>query len=144
MGMGSPDTRPPWADDSCWVGLPKPRRGGSMSITRQWRVFCCPETFGLGNEVTAVNQTKLFPAGNSRRRLGAWLRFHADGCLIRDDPCIVANLFGDGAGHLDGHGKRYEGSLHLVLEELHPEIVGSVLILGLVTVLVESNLRIKK
>jgi hypothetical protein len=32
----------------------------------------------------------------------------------------------------------------LVLEELHPEIVGSVLILGLVTVLVESNLRIKK
>src|SRR5229473_429740 len=56
MGMGSPDTRPPWADDSCWVGLLKPRRGGSMSITRRWRVFCCPEIFGWGNEVTALTK----------------------------------------------------------------------------------------
>jgi hypothetical protein len=32
-----------------------------------------------------------------------------------------------------------EGCLHLVLEELHPEIVGSVLILGLVRVLVEVS-----
>jgi MFS family permease len=27
-----------------------------MSITRQWRVFCCPETFGYGDEVTAATK----------------------------------------------------------------------------------------
>lgn len=56
MGMGSPDTRPPWADDSCWVRLQKPRRGGATSITRRWRVFCCPETFGSDNDVTAATK----------------------------------------------------------------------------------------
>jgi len=27
-----------------------------MSITRRWRVFCCPEIFGWGNEVTALTK----------------------------------------------------------------------------------------
>lgn len=30
MGMESPDTRPSWADDSCWDGAAKLRHGGSV------------------------------------------------------------------------------------------------------------------
>jgi hypothetical protein len=113
MGMESPDTRPSWADDSCYGGAAKPRRGGSNFQPANGGFFVAPRC--KGNQMDT-------PSRHLRELLQ----------LIGDNGFTVSILsavvvvcffaFGLGADH---------------------ELVGGLLILGLITAVVEARLHAK-
>ena len=114
MGMESPDTRPSWADDSCYGGAAKPRRGGSIFQPANGGFFVAL-TDGKGSDMDISHWQLL----KLLRSIGD------DGFTISILSVVVVVCF-----LAFGLGAAYE-------------LVGGMLILGLITAVVEARTHTK-
>jgi hypothetical protein len=106
MGMESPDTRPSWADDSCWDGAARPRRGGSVSLPAGGGFFVARD-HDEGNRVTVIERpgSALGQIPKRVRALGL-----VPMLMVISSEMIHALLplfFRHGSRHLDGDRRPY-------------------------------------